>query len=80
MQPEKKPEKKPSIGIWLNKRKDSDEVYLSGTMDDKKITIYKNNYKVAGDKQPDYKMYIHDIIKKEDGIPAAAAKQNDFPF
>ena len=69
-------QKPKSIGLWINKKKDSEEIYFSGTLPDgKKVTIYQNKFKEQGDKKPDFNMYINDAVKKD--APEAAPA---FPF
>jgi hypothetical protein len=44
-------------GLWLGKTK-AGKSYMSGTLGNAKVMIFKNEFKKEGDNQPDYNVYI----------------------
>lgn len=54
---EKKGELIPLGGLWLNESQDGRK-YMKGYLGEAEVLIFKNKFKEAGDKQPDYRMYV----------------------
>ena len=44
-------------GLWLNESQDGRK-YMKGYLGEAEILVFKNNFKEAGDKQPDYRLYV----------------------
>jgi len=44
-------------GLWANRAKSNNEIYLSGYLNGAKLLILKNNFKTT-DNHPDYVMYV----------------------
>jgi len=69
-------------GLWLQKDK-SGNTYMSGSIGDVKVAIFKNTFKKEGEKTPDYRVYP----KLERAAPPAEAQaaapvpeETDVPF
>jgi len=52
-------------GLWENTDKNGNK-YFTGRLGNAKIVIFKNTYKEK-ENQPDYRMYVAEPQKKEDG-------------
>lgn len=68
---EQKPSNMVNIGgLWLNRTKETNEIYFSGYLNGAKLLIFKNRFKET-ENQPDYIMNVVSPDKKADS-PANA--------
>lgn len=47
----------PLGGLWLNESQDGRK-YMKGYLGEAELLVFKNKFKEAGDKQPDYRLYL----------------------
>jgi len=53
------------LGALWEKRNMKGDVYYSGVFGDTKIVVFKNAYKKPGDNQPDFQIFLQNVLKKE---------------
>lgn len=52
-------ERKDIGALWVRESKAGD-TYLSGSIDGRRIVAFKNRYKEAGDKKPDWRIFLEE--------------------
>lgn len=64
-------------GLWINEAK-SGKKYMSGVIkfndEEVRVLIFKNEHKKAGEKSPDYRVYVDD---KQPSAPVEAAPKQE---
>ena len=79
-------EKKQSVGGAWQKTAKSGKVFFSITIGDKKYSMFRNEYKEPGSKQPDYRLFVDDWkpdgsnVKVPDNPHSATHIVTDLPF
>lgn len=63
--------------LWLKKTEKA--TFLSGIINDKRIIVFKNNFKKDGSKEPDYQIYEAESNPKTEELPNEI-RLEDVPF
>ena len=69
MSEQTKNERKDIGALWVRESKAGD-TYFSGKIDGRRIVVFRNRYKEAGDKQPDWRIFLEEERQPQ---PEAAA-------
>jgi hypothetical protein len=68
-----------ATGLWINTTKDG-ESYMSGSMGNLKINVFRNKYKKEGDRQPDYRLCVSEREKKQEAQQPQASVPDTSPI
>jgi|GEM_PF-1199925 len=59
MSDQTKTDRKDIGALWVNESK-AGSTYLSGQIDGRRIVVFRNRFKDAGDKKPDYRIFLEE--------------------